>query len=138
MPTPPPGWYLDGAGRRRYWTGRAWTGVVATPPRGPVKRDRWVRPIVVTAVVMWSFFALMLAFFAVLWLIGALLTWTVPMLIVLGMCIVASCVWLAVRKRGQRTLAAKALAQRADYEHSALMRGQIGLGVYGQFQPPKF
>lgn len=38
--------------------------------------------------------------------------------------------WKARRQRRQAAIAA-----RADYEHAALLRGDIRTGVYGQFQP---
>lgn len=38
--------------------------------------------------------------------------------------------------RLQRQQAAAEFGPRADYEHQELMRGNIGVGVYGRYQPP--
>lgn len=36
----------------------------------------------------------------------------------------------------RRRAAAREISRRAEYEHGALAHGQVGLGVYGRYQPP--
>lgn len=59
------------------------------------------------------------------WLLGQLIVAT-PFLIAYG-----------VTRRDRRARKLAVFAARADYEHNALLRGDIATGVYGTFQPAK-
>jgi hypothetical protein len=67
-----------------------------------------------------------------LWILGAFMLWPVPMIATLVV-IPAAVGVLVLRSRRRQQ---RAVIARAEYEHAAVLRGEMGLGVYGRFQPP--
>ena len=59
-------------------------------------------------------------------------------LLLIGLVAIATPFLIAYRitRRDRRDREAAVILARAEYQHSMLIRGHHGMGIYGNFQPP--